>query len=407
MSSTDTENMENIEFRDQLCTEGIQFVGRMAHTIHSLRTYNLDSPTIRFGLNGMATASQNMLQMATPVTLRFSNKRLLINAFSINPPPGMVEAISRLQHWLRARGVEGFTLIEDPNVADIKALIRALDSLDPHNKNLSEEDALNALEAEGTQAFQLCSCPPQEGIEEKAEDPAMLSIRRYLRLVRGLYRLQEQGPDPAVLQDLNRATQDMVDLLVEDTARVLVLISTPSMLPVRILRPINRMLWALLCGRRLGLQAAELQEISLCALCADLSRYTLPEPLHADNPNPSDRTIQHLQEATLQTIQQLMGIGNLTPTLRRVVTVAFELHLNTDRSGYPVPLSWPELHPFSRLLAVCDAYSNHSAPQAGRSTLDHEAALDHIQNHRGTRYDALMVDEMTDMVTTLFLENHQ
>jgi hypothetical protein len=402
--SQDGSDTEEFEHRDQLCAEAIRFVGRMAHTCHSLRTYDLNSPAIRFGLRGMSMAGQGMVTLSPMVRLKLLGERVHVGEFTVSPPPGMLEAANRLRIWLRVRGVAAIDIVNPPTVDDIKGMLRALESLTPEDQEIQEGDALAALEKESVSAFQFVACPPDASDDELSdEDPAVGALRCYLRLARVLQRLQEQGPEPAVLLELRRATQRLVELVQKDLIRALVLTQTHGVHPHSVHHPIQRAILALACGQRLGIQAKELEELGMCAFCCDIALYQIPQEQRYETRALTQDQLLQLYRSPLDSARQLLGTGDLNPSLCRRILVAFEFRLNADRSGYPVPLSWPSLHPFSRLLSICDIYTMMVFPPPRRKPLLPAEAVAHLREHRGRQYDALMVDELDDLVNTHLL----
>ena len=393
------ESNTTLTARDQLCDEGIRLVGRLAHTVKSLRTYSINSPAIRFGLEGMASAGAALVAMSEgPVQLRLSGDRVAVGDYPVSPPPGMLEAVRFLRAWLRERGIAGIVLADLPTAEDIKDLLRVLYELDPDH--LEEDEANTALQKLGVQRVRFLACRPGDGDEDGDEDPAVGALRVYLRAARDVQRLIEQGPEPAVLLELNRAAQGLVDLVLHDPTRAMVLTTGRGVLPYAVTHPIHRLLLAVVAGRRLGMQPRELLELGLCALSADLGLHRLPEGLlsRAAPLTPGERG--RMQLHTVQTVAVLLGAGELSPALRRRLLVAFELHLGADRSGYPEPLVWPELHPFSRLIAVVDTYDALVSVRPWRPARTPAEALAILQEQRGKHYDALMVDELEEVLRT-------
>jgi len=395
----------DVAHRDLLCAEAIRFIGRLSHTTHSLRTYSINSPAIRFGLEGMATASQSMIALDGTTRIKIVGERISVGEFTINPPPGMVEAARRLRSWLRVRGVAAIEVTAPPSADDVLGMLRALSGLDPAVRTVEEGDAATALQAEGVSSFRFVLCPPSDSDDAMLdEDPAVNTMRRYLRVARGLQRLHEQGPEPAVVLELTRAVQGMVDLVLSDLIRALVLTGDQDVLPYATRHPIHRLILALGCGRRLGMQPRELLEMGLCALIADVPLYNLPPALLEKRGKLSDAERQRVQRVPLDNVQQLLGAGELSPALRRRLLVAFELRLGADRSGYPIPITWPALHPFSRLIAVCGAYDAMISARPWRPAMPPREALSRMRTLRGKRYDALMVDELDEMLNTHLFE---
>jgi len=75
-----------------------------------------------------------------------------------------------------------------------------------------------------------------------------------------------------------------------------------------------------------------------------------------------------------------------------VARVILEHHERMDGSGYPAGLKGEEILLESRILQVADAVESMASHRPYRPSLGIEAALEEITRHRGTLYDASVVD---------------
>jgi putative nucleotidyltransferase with HDIG domain len=73
-------------------------------------------------------------------------------------------------------------------------------------------------------------------------------------------------------------------------------------------------------------------------------------------------------------------------------------HERMDGSGYPQGLKGEEIHPEARILAVADVIESMSSFRPYRSALGIEVALKEITDHRGSLYDAVVVDVLLKLV---------
>jgi len=75
-----------------------------------------------------------------------------------------------------------------------------------------------------------------------------------------------------------------------------------------------------------------------------------------------------------------------------IARMVLEHHERLDGSGYPSGLKGDEILLESRILAVADVVEAMCSHRPYRPALGTEVAMDEIRTHRGTLYDAVVVD---------------
>lgn len=393
---------DSTENRDELCGEGVRMMGRMAHTIRSLRTWPIESPAIRFGLNGISAAATNIVGLTEgDLKLVLSGDRVRVGDYTVSPPPGMLSAIRELRGWLRERGVSGFVFHTAPSPDEIQAALVLLREVDPEEP--PADGALNAqLAAEGMTGLSLVACKPiRSGLAgvDPDEDPSVSILRIYLRGLRGVARLSEQGSTPAVLLELTRLVQALTDLLMDDARKALALMGGRGSAPYAQAHPLHRTILSLAMGRRLGMREKELLELGMCALAADFGMNRIPAEIREKGGGrlPPEE-FKQMQRHPLETLQHLLAAGPLSPALRRRLLVGFELRMGFDRSGYPQPLLWPELHPFTRVIALADAYDALRSVRPWRAARSSAEAMSLLKKGASRQYDPMLVEELDAML---------
>jgi len=386
----------------------VRMMGRLAHTIRSLRTWPIDSPAIRFGLNGISTAATNIASLVeADISLMLTRDRVRVGDYPVSPPPGMLSAIREMRDWLRERGISGFILAAASAPEDIRALLLQLQALDPEAP--LSADALRTLLADrGIHGVSLLPCKPakngMQGVDPD-EDPAVSIVRLYLRGLRGVGRLNEQGVSPAVLLELTRLVQGIIDLLMEDARKGLALMAGRGAAPYAETHPLHRTILALAMARRLGMQEKALLELGMCALSVDHGLTSVPPEILEKSGSLSGAERAILKRHPHDTIRHLLAAGPLSPALRRRLLVAFELRLGFDRGGYPRPVLWPELHPFTRLIALADGYDALRSVRPWRPARSAAETFAILTKKAGRQYDPMLVEELEDMLRAYRFED--
>jgi HD-GYP domain-containing protein (c-di-GMP phosphodiesterase class II) len=75
-----------------------------------------------------------------------------------------------------------------------------------------------------------------------------------------------------------------------------------------------------------------------------------------------------------------------------VAQIILQHHERLDGSGYPQQLSGDEIIPEARVLAVADVVEAIASHRPYRPALGIEAGLEEVRKHRGSLYDAEVVD---------------
>jgi PAS domain S-box-containing protein/putative nucleotidyltransferase with HDIG domain len=81
-----------------------------------------------------------------------------------------------------------------------------------------------------------------------------------------------------------------------------------------------------------------------------------------------------------------------------VADIVRQHHERLDGSGYPQGLKGDAILPEARILAIADVFESMVSYRPYRPALGLEAALEELQTHRGTRYDAAGVDALNRLI---------
>jgi PAS domain S-box-containing protein len=151
---------------------------------------------------------------------------------------------------------------------------------------------------------------------------------------------------------------------------------------------------ACLVGEKLGLAADMVDRLYLDGLLHDIGKICVPRSILTKPGELADEEWALIRAHTKQGYGILKDANLPWP----IADVALQHHERLDGSGYPHGLTEEKLSLEIGILAVCDvveAMSSHRPYRPARTTAD---VLKELEDGRGTRYDASVVDAMLPMI---------
>ena len=155
-------------------------------------------------------------------------------------------------------------------------------------------------------------------------------------------------------------------------------------------------LLSLLMGKQMNLAYMQMYNLGLGALLHDIGKAVLPrevlDPKHLLVPEEEELYRMHPRTGW----ELLSGQEFIWPTAR---IIALQHHELWNGSGYPSGLSRHDIHLFSHVVCVANAYDNriHSSREQPLPCLPSEA-YDHILRNRGILYDPQVATMFSEVV---------
>ena len=85
-------------------------------------------------------------------------------------------------------------------------------------------------------------------------------------------------------------------------------------------------------------------------------------------------------------------IAKLHPETALIADYILQHHEHWDGGGYPRGLRGNNIHLFSRIISIIDAYEAMTSPRPYRDALTHEEAIEELKKNRGIQFDPRLID---------------
>ncbi|RKD24237.1 hypothetical protein BEP19_07480 [Ammoniphilus oxalaticus] len=152
---------------------------------------------------------------------------------------------------------------------------------------------------------------------------------------------------------------------------------------------INVTIYSIALGIRLGFNDGQIKEIGIGALLHDIGKMQIPSTiLHKPGRLTNDEffEIQKHPAFGFDLLKKQYEISYLS------AHCAFQHHERWDGTGYPRGLKGKEIHPYARLMAVCDVYDAMTTQRVYRKALLPNESMNWIQSQSSILFEEKMVD---------------
>jgi two-component system, cell cycle response regulator len=141
-------------------------------------------------------------------------------------------------------------------------------------------------------------------------------------------------------------------------------------------------------GRRLGLTAEQLDEVTRAAELHDVGKIAIPdEILH--KPASLDESEWDLMRQHTVIGDRILGAA---PAMRPVAEIVRASHERWDGAGYPDRIAGERIPLGARIVSVCDAFHAMTTRRPYQRTLTREEALAELRRCAGTQFDPAVVE---------------
>ncbi len=281
-----------------------------------------------------------------------------------------------LRSFLQAltRPLAGPEEVSDLKQSLLKFRDQALELLDPrtHSDSLASEADLRV----DRRTF---------GLQAYAK--AVVSVREVVNTLRA-------GGDIArVPLNVTRIVQDLVDIGTERINFLMKLGWIKQASDYESNHAANTCVLALVIGRALHIERLELVNLGLSALFADLGFAMLQPELISHEHELSPQELAEVQQSMLHQVKTIFRSDQVSDAMMTRVIVAYEHHMAFEDPSRAQPL-----HPFSRIVAVADAFDALTTRRPWREGYAADEALKVLMSEAGSRFDPVVVKTLINLM---------
>lgn len=152
---------------------------------------------------------------------------------------------------------------------------------------------------------------------------------------------------------------------------------------------------ACLIGEKLGLSDFVIEGLRIAGLLHDVGKIRIPVSILSRAGKLLDAEHDVIKIHSQVGFEILKNIPFPWPIAR----IVYQHHERLDGSGYPLGLKGDEIMLEAKIISVADVTEAQSSFRPYRPALGCEAAMSELRTHRGTRYEADVVDACLELIS--------
>ncbi|QDX95646.1 HD-GYP domain-containing protein [Brevibacillus laterosporus] len=158
----------------------------------------------------------------------------------------------------------------------------------------------------------------------------------------------------------------------------------------------NVTIYTVLVGLKMGLNDKEIGDLALGAMLHDVGKMLIPPEILNKPGRLTDEEYEIVKQHTeigFELLRKQIGIPLLT------AHCAYQHHERIDGSGYPRQLKDMEIHPYAKILAVCDVFDALTSHRVYRSPMLPHDATELLFAGSGTQFCKNVLEEFRNSIS--------
>ncbi len=382
---------------------GRAVVPKMEGLERVLRTYEPTNATPRRIIEEIIAGLRELMADGSAVGIVVLPDHVFINGQRVKLDTGMHETCGRFGQRLAEVGIAGLTLSAGFSVDSLVQFFLLLrDSRGIEDPTAARDQIADGLRAAGVLDVSLIL--REEILREQQQAGGSGKVRHeaveaYVRGMAAIGKAEQRAAATVGQRRRQRAAmRKLVAVGEENLGAVVALTGVRDVGVIEQTHAMNTAILSIGIGLRMGLSRRDLIRLGLAALNHNVGEALLPPGLLELDRALSDAEREVMQTHPLAGMRHLLVNHGLSqPMLERALVSAEHHEWVNGRGGYPLLLR-PQLHAFSRIVSVCDAFDALASDRPGRKTFMPNEALKLVLRGSATRFDPVMVRLLVSIV---------
>jgi len=359
-----------------------EIVRRLAAALRGAQLYAPGHPLVARSIAALAETLSLTLANAPSVTIGIVGDDLVVGDY---PIPRAAETMGELMRRLKQAGIERIVIQRGVEADEIDRLVASVAS-----GETGKDGVLGKLPHVRVGRIE---------VEEKIEGVGdMAAFKKLYAEASGVASVLLESAAVEGKPDAD-AARSMVDSLAQAVAQnrtaLLALTALKNYDNYTFTHMVNVSILTMGQARGLGIEGGLLREFGLAALMHDIGKVKTPNEVLNKPGKLTDEEFEILKRHTVDGAEILKNTPEI-PALGPVV--AFEHHLRSDGTGYPVGTIRPQLNLATTLCGIADVYDAMRSQRVYQAAHPTDRILAVLQRNDGKQFDQRLVKRFVQLV---------
>ena len=366
--------------------------------LKTAQNYNEGHAALAAPLANIVKVIEEIHRRNEEAALRISRGYLLLGELRLKADAAGFEAFKFLMTEMKKYMIGGISFTPAVTAEEIGKFIYIFRDIDPMPTPQTYSRFLERMRQRLISDIELeILGADEEGIEEfdasELTDNKVRSRKIYFQTIHAVTEVMDNAKmgQTLRLRKSKRVVQNMIDQLLAAESNLIGLTTIRCHDEYTYNHSVNVCILSLAIGQRIGLSKAKLCELGMAALFHDIGKAEIPLAILNKSTEFSREEWEIMQKHPLLGVKKLMKLKGLDALSARIITGAFEHHLNCDLSGYP-RLPYKQISLFGRIISIADCYDGLTSSRVYcRVPQPPDKALRFMLARIGKAYDPILM----------------
>jgi len=354
----------------RLAIQGRNLAVRLCVLLKTARVHDVGNAAFQGPLAGFIDTIDQMWTAEGDFKILSVGEFLYVNQHRLKVDASSYPSYQYLIDEFRARGLGGFAFTGKLTPPEVKKFVRLFLDVDTKAAEPFDEFSTSLTKLSVERIVPLRTVVPVVGQvgSEEVRDSRKVAKRTFYRAIESARTVMLSARDrrPIDLRKAKRAVQGIVDLILEEEFSVLGLTALKNHDEYTFQHCVNVSILSIALGQRLGLPKRLLGDLGVAAILHDLGKAAVPSWVLNKSGRLDTDEWNVMNDHPIQGVKMIAKMRGLNELALRSMIVAFQHHLNYDKSGYPRLEGCEDQCLFSRIVAVVDCFDAMTAHRAYR-----------------------------------------
>ncbi|MBI3812495.1 MAG: HD-GYP domain-containing protein [Nitrospirae bacterium] len=381
-------------FDEEMAKQGKALVNQFYILMKTAQIHESTNIAMETPIENVLRTLKGLWQWSDDVHLRLEGDYLFMDELKLRMDIDCFISFTSLIEALKQLRIGGILLKQSITVEELKQFVYVLVQTDPDG-NEPFELVIKQMRARGVANIEIDPFEEKkesfENILRSTKEVAKSTYFRTMTAVAEVMGNIKLGQAVSVKR-AKRVVQSMVDLLLQEESTLLGLTTLRSHDEYTHHHSVNVCILSLTMGQRLGYPKKKLTELGIAALFHDMGKASIPTEILNKPTDFTEEEWQTMRRHPILGVKYIIKLKGINEMTIRMVTGAFEHHLNYDLSGYPKLGEKWELSLFGRIIGIVDCYDALTSSRVyNRVPYPPDKALKFMFNKSGRAFDPVLM----------------